>query len=331
MKNVVITGGVGFIGHHMVEYVLKNTDANISIIDRLDVSGNLNRLTELDIWEKNKNRVKFIWHDMRSDIRDNEILNAMLGKPDTILHIGAASHVDRSIQDPMSFVMDNVVGTCNVLNYARGLDSIENFVYFSTDEVFGPAPDGVNYKEWDRYNSGNPYAASKAGGEELCVAFENTYKIPIKISHCMNVFGERQHPEKFIPSCIRKIQRGEKVIIHANKDLTRAGSRFYIQAKNVCSAVNFVLKNGKSGEKYNIVGEKEIDNLSLAKMIAKIMNKDLNYELVDFHSSRPGHDLRYALDGNKMNQMGWVLPMNLEESMQTLVDWSLKNKHWIAL
>ena len=256
MKNVVITGGVGFIGHHMVEYVLKNTDANISIIDRLDVSGNLNRLTELDIWEKNKNRVKFIWHDMRSDIRDNEILNAMLGKPDTILHIGAASHVDRSIQDPMSFVMDNVVGTCNVLNYARGLDSIENFVYFSTDEVFGPAPDGVNYKEWDRYNSGNPYAASKAGGEELCVAFENTYKIPIKISHCMNVFGERQHPEKFIPSCIRKIQRGEKVIIHANKDLTRAGSRFYIHAKNVCSAVNFVLKNGKSGEKYNIVGEK---------------------------------------------------------------------------
>jgi dTDP-glucose 4,6-dehydratase len=331
MKNVLITGGVGFVGHHMVDYLLRNSDANITIIDRLDVSGNLNRLTELPSWKSNSSRVKFVWHDLRAELYNNEILCSLLGEPDTVLHIGAGSHVDRSIEDPLSFVMDNVVGTCNILNYARHLDNLDNFVYFSTDEVFGPAPEGVNYKEWDRYQSGNPYSATKAGGEELCLAFENTYKMPIKISHCMNIFGERQHPEKFIPSCIRKIYRGEKVIIHANKSLTLAGSRFYIHAQNVCSAVDFILKNGKNGDKFNIVGEREIDNLSLAKMIADIMDKPLNYELVDFHSSRPGHDLRYALDGTKMKEMGWDLPMNLSESMEAVVKWSLSNPQWIGM
>jgi dTDP-glucose 4,6-dehydratase len=331
MKNVLITGGVGFVGHHMVDYLLCNSDANITILDRLDVSGNINRLTQLDSWQKNANRVKFVWHDMKAEMHQNEVLCTMLGKPDTILHIGASSHVDRSIEDPLSFVMDNVVGTCNILNFARRVDQLENFVYFSTDEVFGPAPTGINYKEWDAYHSGNPYSASKAGGEELCLAFENTYKMPIKISHCMNIFGERQHPEKFIPLIIRKVYRGEKVTIHSDKTRTRAGSRYYIHAQNVCSAVHFLLKNGSGGDKFNIVGEREIDNLTLAQTIANIMGKPLNYELVDFHSSRPGHDLRYALDGEKMKSMGWILPMNLEKSLETVIEWSLKNREWIGL
>lgn len=331
MKNVLVTGGVGFVGHHMVDYLLRNSDANITILDRLDVSGNVNRLTELESWKSNSNRVKFVWHDLRAELHNNEVLTSMLGNPDTVLHIGAGSHVDRSIEDPLSFVMDNVVGTCNILNYARTLNNLDNFVYFSTDEVFGPAPKGVNYKEWDRYNCGNPYSATKAGGEELCLAFENTYKMPIKISHCMNIFGERQHPEKFIPLIIRKVLKGEKITIHANKDKTEAGSRFYIHAQNVCSAVEFILKNGKNGDKYNIVGEKEIDNLTLASMIANILDKPLNYELVDFHSSRPGHDLRYALDGEKMHKLGWNLPMNLEQSLKAVVEWSLKNPKWIGM
>lgn len=331
MKNILITGGVGFIGHHIIDYYLRNSDANITVVDRLDVSGNLNRLTCLDSWEKNKNRVKFVWHDFKAELHNNEVLCSMLGSPDVVLHVGASSHVDRSIEDPMSFVMDNVVGTCNILNYARKLPNLSQFVYFSTDEVFGPAPLGVNYKENDRYNSGNPYAAAKAGGEELCVAFENTYKMPLMITHCMNVFGERQHPEKFIPLCIKKIIKGEKVVIHANKQLTQAGSRFYIHAQNVASAVDFLLEKGKSGEKYNIVGEREIDNLSLAKIIANILDKPLNYELVDFHSSRPGHDLRYALDGEKMQKMGWILPMNLEKSLESMIKWSLNHKEWIGL
>lgn len=332
MRNrFLITGGCGFIGHHMVEYLLENSDCDIVVLDRLDVSGNLNRLTELPAWEKEHKRVSFVWHDMKAELHNNEVLTAMLGPINTILHIGASSHVDRSIEDPLSFVMDNVVGTCNVLNYARKLDNLENFVYFSTDEVFGPAPVGVNYKENDRYNSGNPYAAAKAGGEELAVAFHNTYKLPIMVTHCMNVFGERQHPEKFIPLCIKNSFVGKKVYIHADKSLTKAGSRYYIHAKNVCSAVNFLLKKGTHGEKYNIVGEKEVDNLTLAKLIAKSVGKELNYELVDFHSSRPGHDLRYGLDGSKMQELGWNLDTNLEQSIDNVVNWSLKNPKWIGM
>ena len=332
MKNrTLITGGCGFVGHHMVEHLLKNDDCEIIIIDRLDVSGNLNRLTELPIWEKEGKRVSFIWHDMKAEMQNNTILKSQIGKINTILHIGASSHVDRSIEDPLSFVMDNVVGTCNILNYARTQENLDNFVYFSTDEIFGPAPLGVNYKENDRYNSGNPYSASKAGGEELCMAFHNTYKLPVMVTHCMNIFGERQHPEKFIPLCIRNSFTGGKITIHANKFLTEAGSRYYIHAKNVCSAVQFLLRNGKHGEKYNIVGEKEVDNLTLAKLISTFVGKELNYEMVDFHSSRPGHDLRYALDGSKLELMGWKPINNLEKSIESLVDWSLKNPKWIGL
>lgn len=331
MKNVLITGGVGFVGHHMVNHLLETSDANIIIMDRLDTSGNLNRLTEMTSYQKNKNRVHFVWHDFKSEIIKNEVLGAMLGKPDTILHVGAGSHVDRSIEDPLSFVMDNVVGTCNILNYARTLDNLENLVYFSTDEVFGPAAPGIAHHEWHHYNSGNPYSASKAGGEELCLAFHNTYKLPVMISHCMNIFGERQHPEKFIPSCIRKIYKGETVIIHSNKDLTKAGSRFYIHANNVCSAVNFILNKGTHGDKYNIVGEKELDNYQVASIIADILDKPLNYKFVDFHSSRPGHDLRYALDGSKLAKMGWNLECTVEKSLEATVKWSLKNPKWIGM
>jgi dTDP-glucose 4,6-dehydratase len=331
IKHILITGGVGFVGHHIVEYFLKNTNANITILDRLDVSGNINRLMCMDNWEQDKNRVKFVWHDFKAEMHNNVVLKSIIGEPDIILHVGASSHVDRSIDDPLSFVMDNVVGTCNVLNYARYLNNLQKFIYFSTDEIFGPAPNQVNYKEWDRYNCGNPYSASKAGGEELCLAFANTYKLPLSITHCMNIFGERQHPEKFIPMCIKKILTGEEVIIHANKNLTQAGSRYYIHAKNVASAVDFIIQNGESGEKYNIVGEKEIDNLTLAKTIARILNKPINYKMVDFHSSRPGHDLRYALDGSKLKSMGWELPQDLEQSLETMVEWSLRNKNWIGL
>jgi dTDP-glucose 4,6-dehydratase len=332
MRNrFLVTGGCGFIGHHMVEFLLENNDCDVVILDRLDVSGNLNRLTELPIWQKEHKRVSFVWHDMKAEMHNNEILKSMIGNVNTVLHIGASSHVDRSISDPLSFVMDNVVGTCNILNFAKVQDNLNNFVYFSTDEIFGPAPDGVNYKENDRYNSGNPYSASKAGGEELCMAFHNTYRMPIMVSHCMNVFGERQHPEKFIPLCIKNSFLGKKITIHSNKALTRAGSRYYIHAKNVCNAVDFLLKNGVHGEKYNIVGEKEVDNLTLAKIIASYVGKELVYDMVDFHSSRPGHDLRYALDGTKMAEMGWVPVNNLEKSLQNLVEWSLNNPKWIGL
>ena len=323
----LLTGGAGFIGSHIVEGVLKQTDWDIVILDRLDITGNLERITDMSIWEEEKSRVKFIWWDLKSEV--NDFIKKDIGEVDYIWHLAASSHVDRSITDPLSFVMDNVVGTCNLLNYARELKNLKQFIYFSTDEVFGAAPEGVNYKEDDRHKPNNPYAASKSGGEQLCVAFEHTYKLPIIITHTMNVYGERQHPEKFIPNTIKKVLNREDVLIHSNPDKTKAGSRFWIHARNVCNALLFLTDKGISGEKYNIVGEKEVDNLEMAIFIARTIGRDLCYKMVDFHGSRPGHDLRYALSGKKMKKMGWKLPKTFEQSLTKTINWTLQNKKWL--
>lgn len=339
-KNVLLTGGAGFIGHHIVDYIIQNTDWNVTTLDRLDYSGNLNRLFQiLDKYNAaNKKRVNVVFHDLRADI--NPHVAHTIGKVDTILHVAAGSHVDRSIEHPMEFVQDNVVGTVNLLEYARRLDNLETFLYFSTDEVFGPAPADVRYDERARYNSSNPYAATKAAGEEMCVAYENTYKMPIMITHTMNVFGERQTPEKYIPMCIRKVSRDESVTIHADKTKTVAGSRFYIHARDVADAVYFLvtkkpecpLDYGNAHcPKFNIVGAQEIDNLSLAKMIADAQGKELKYEMVDFHSSRPGHDLRYALSGDLMKSLGWEPKINLTGRINQVSDWYLNNKQWLGV
>lgn len=317
---ILLTGAAGFIGHHTVKYILENTDWKITLLDRLDCSGNLNRLSDIGI--KNS---QFVYHDLKAEFNDQ--LCKQIGEHDYVIHMAAGTHVDRSITDPLSFVMDNVVGTCNLLNYVRKV-GCGKMIYFSTDEVFGPAPEGVEYKEWDRFKSGNPYAATKAGAEELCVAFENTYKVPVMVTHTMNVFGERQHPEKFIPSTVAKVLKGDNVYIHSDRTKTKSGSRFYIHADNVADAMLFLLNTGVSGQKYNIVGEKEVTNLQLAQDIAGILKRPLNFEMVDFHSSRPGHDLRYALDGSKMKSMGWEPETSYEQSLENTVEWIAANKQW---
>ena len=327
-NKILITGGAGFIGHHIIFKLLNDTNCKIISLDRLDYSGSYNRISEM--LEKNpkwKKRLKIVWHDLKAEI--NPIVKKQLSNPDIILHVAASSHVDRSIDDPMSFVMDNVVGTVNLLNYARGIKKIKKFLYFSTDEVFGPAPKGINYKEDDRYRSGNPYAASKAGGEEMCISFFNTYKLPIIITHTMNVIGERQHPEKFFPKIINHVLKNKTLTIHSNKNKTKAGSRYYIHAQDVASAVIFILNKGKVGDKFNIVGSKEIDNLQLAQIIAKELKKRLRYKMVDFHSARPGHDLRYALDGSKLKKLGWTPKKNINQRIKQTIDWTLKNKNWL--
>jgi len=343
-KRVLITGGSGFIGHHMINLLLKQTDWELISLDRLDYSGNLNRLHNVmsNFDSQTQKRVKIVWHDLKAEISD--ITRKFIGNIDIIIHLAAGSHVDRSIEAPMEFVMDNVVGSCNILNFARKCDNLERFIYFSTDEVFGPAPNGVNYKEYDRYNSTNPYSASKAAGEELAVSFENTYKLPIFVTHTMNVFGERQHPEKYIPMCIRKANNGEIITIHSDSSRTIPGSRHYIHASDVADAILFLLslKNfnyldhyedfgGAKCPKFNVVGKEEINNLQLAQIIADVQNKPLNYEMVDFHSSRPGHDLRYSLSGEFMRSIGWEPRVSLKERIHEVVDWSLTNKEWITL
>tara|TARA_X000000950_G_scaffold194163_1_gene234015 strand:- start:70 stop:1101 length:1032 start_codon:yes stop_codon:yes gene_type:complete len=343
MKRVLITGGAGFIAHHLIYFLIKKTNWEILSLDRLDYSGNLNRLDNIlfNISDKDKRRIKIVYHDLKSEI--NPWIRKEIGDVNFILHLAAGSHVDRSIDYPMEFVLDNVVGTANILEYARTINEsnkFERFIYFSTDEVFGPAPKGIDYKENDRYNSTNPYSATKAGGEELAVAYENTYNLPVYITHTMNVFGERQHPEKFIPMCIKKIRDGESVTIHSDKTKKIPGSRHYIHAEDVSEAIHFLLTNpinieldygGAKCPKFNIVGSEELNNLELAQIIADSQGKDLKYEMVDFHSSRPGHDLRYSLSGEKMKKLGWEPSIKLTERIKQVVEWSLKNQNWIEL
>jgi dTDP-glucose 4,6-dehydratase len=340
MKRALITGGAGFIAHHLIGQILSNTDWEIITLDRLDYSGNLNRLHDLMIQfdPEVRKRVKIVHHDLKAEL--NPLIKSEIGKVDYVLHLAAGSHVDRSIQYPMEFVMDNVVATCNILEYSRTQDNLERFIYFGTDEVFGPASNGIKYRENDRYNSTNPYSATKAGGEELAVAYENTYGLPVYITHTMNVFGERQHPEKYIPMCIRRIRDGETVTIHSDSTRTIPGSRHYIHAEDVSSAILFLLNYKGAFEptwgnakcpKFNIVGSEELNNLELAHIIADAQVKELKYELVDFHSSRPGHDLRYALDGNKMKEMGWIPQKSVRDRIHQVTNWTLNNERWITL
>lgn len=384
MKKILVTGGCGFVATHLIEHILKTTDWDITVLDRFDAAGNPNRLSDmLETTEGiDRKRVKLVFWDLKSEL--NESVKKQLGGPfDYIAHLAAGSHVDRSIDDPMLFFMDNTIGTVNLLNYVREggfepfyetMEAAEQkiptsykgkFLYFSTDEVFGPAPfDEYSYaggggggghslfefaggfREWDRLNPNNPYAAAKAAAEMAVISFANTYRIQCVITNTMNIYGERQDPEKFIPLVINKVLKGEKIYIHANKDKTQAGKRHYLHARNISAATVWALENGKTLDgsakqgRYNVVGEIELDNLALAQKITGYVQEyenehgrgcnPLDYELVDFHSSRPGHDLRYALDGTHLSEEGFSFPCSFEESLRKMVYWTLDRKEkWL--
>ena len=323
---ILITGGCGFIGHHVVEHFLRKTSWDIVIIDKLSyASMGLERLRE-NSYTQNK-RVQIFCTDLCSELSVG--IKKEIGPVDYIVHMAAETHVDNSIKDPVPFVKNNIDSTLVMLEYARTIKKLKSFIYFSTDEVFGPALGDTLYKEWDRHKPTNPYSASKSAAEGLCIAYENTYKIPLLIVNVMNAFGERQHVEKFIPMTIKKLLKDEKIIIHGYPNKKESGTRFYIHARNIAAAVLFLIKNGKNGEKYNITGEKEVSNLEMAQIIAKLMDKELKYEIVDFHGLRPGHDLRYGLDGTKMYEMGWKIPVPFEESLKNTVLWTLENQKWL--
>ena len=269
-----------------------------------------------------KSKKSIVWHDLKSEINEN--VSNKIGKVDKILHLAASSHVNRSIQDPLSFVMDNVVGTCNILNFARKVDNLQKFLYFSTDEVFGAAPEGVSFGEDDRYNCGNPYSASKAGGEELVVSFNNTYNLPTLITHTMNVYGPRQHAEKFVPICIDKISKGEELTIHCSRDGDKVSSRSYLHVDDVAKAVDFVSSKCEPGEKYNIASGRITSNLELAQIVAGALNKQLRYRLEYPAESRPGNDLSYNVSGEKLYSLGWKPEITLEEGIRSTAEWYLK-------
>ena len=327
MVKIVLTGGCGFIGHHFAEYIHKNTDWEIIIFDKLTyASMGLERLRNNTLLYSK--RVKVYTFDLCNDI--SEGIKKEIGSDiDYIVHMAAETHVDNSIKEPKKIIKNNVISTVNLLEWARSLPNLKIFFNFSTDEVYGPALNDTLYKEWDRHNPTNPYSASKSAAENICIAYENTYKMPLMTVNVMNAFGERQHVEKFIPLCIKKILNGDVIHIHSYPDKVKSGTRFYIHAQNIASAVLFLIKNGKIGEKYNISGEKEVSNLELAQLISKCVGKELIYEMVDFHGSRPGHDLRYGLNGNKIQELGWNPKFDFEKSLEKTVLWTLNNMEWL--
>lgn len=361
MKRVLVTGAAGFVGSHLVEAILKNTNWQITTLDRFDAAGNPNRLSEtLETTSGiDRTRVKFVFWDLKSELNKG-VCKQLVGGFDYIMHLAAGSNVNVSIENPLGYFMDNCIGTVNLLNYARsgglsiphrkeGGDYDGKFLYFSTDEVYGPAPFDMEkgYREWDRHNPNNPYAGAKSAAEMACISFSHTYKIPLVITNCMNIIGERQDSDKYVPLVINKLLKGEKLLVHADKTKTHAGKRHYLHARNICAAAIWILENGKVLDgsdiqgRYNIVGEEELDNLEMAQLVTQYANewiaehtsaenhmdqKVLDYELVDFHSSRPGHDLRYALDGSHLSFEGFSYPVSLRDSLRKVVFWTLDHK-----
>lgn len=331
MKHVLITGGAGFAGSHLVEHILKTTDWEICIMDRLTYAGNLNRLTQIDVWEQERKRVQFVYHDFRSPIV-GVVANSIFRDTylDYIIHNGAETHVDNSLRDAMPFATSNVVGTLNMLEYAR-TRAIDKFYYVSTDEVYGATDGKYLHKEGEAHKPSNPYAASKSGAEAFCRAYHRTHGVPVIISNTMNMFGERQEHEKFIPKVIRAVYEGKPVAIHCkivNGEIVDISSRCWLHARNQADGILFLLDNGKAGEGYNVVGEWASVE-TIAVMIGKILGKDVSRNYVDFHSTRPGHDLHYGLDGQKIRNMGWEQPLNLEASLRKTIEWTLENRSWL--
>jgi dTDP-glucose 4,6-dehydratase len=333
MTKVLLTGIGGFIGSHTLEHLLVNTDWNIVGIASWKHKGCPERIQE--IVSMYKDRVEVITHDLESPISPQTAKR--IGEVDYILNIASESHVDRSITDPVPFVENNVKLVLNMLEFARTLKSLKSFIQISTDEVYGAAPDGVNHKEWSEILPSNPYSASKAAQEAIVISYWRTYGLPIVITNTMNNFGERQDSEKYVSKVINAVIKGDTVTVHGRPGYI--GSRYYLHARNHADALLYILKNlpptpYQEGvvdrpDRYNVVGEKEITNLEMAEMVAKMLNKELKYTLVDFHGTRPGHDRRYALDGSKLKNLGWKPPFSIEESMKKTIDWTLKNPLWL--
>ena len=335
-KRVLLTGGCGFIGSHTVEHFLLTTDWHIVVLDGLRHAGNVHRLTRAASFDMS--RVTVLYHDLRAPFYDDLIHD--MGELDYVISMASDSHVDRSIDDPVPFIENNVALVLNTLELARRVQP-EKFIQIGTDEIFGPAPDGVSHKENDPLRPSNPYSASKACQEMIAFAYWRTYGVPVICTRTMNNFGERQDREKFVPKVIRQVMRGDEVTVHGQylgNNLWRPGSRVWLHARNHADALRFILQNiepkvfgdmmggATDPVRFNIAGESEIDNLEMAKKIADILGKSLMYKMVDFHSSRPGHDLRYSLDGSALRAAGWNQPMTLDQSFEKMVKWVVDNE-----
>lgn len=322
-KKVLITGAAGFLGSHFVEEVLVNTDWDIVALCRLTYVGDMERIVQSLHVKEHADRIKIIYHDLKFELPPHTI--EAIGEVDYVVHIAANSHVTRSIDHPRQFVEDNVIGTLNLLEWYRHYSPKALFINYLTDEVFGPAPEGYDFTEEDRWRPSNPYSASKAGQGALGIAYHNTYKLPIIHTYTMNLFGERQHKEKFVALAIDLIDKNEPVKIHAQLDsygnVEYVGQRHWLHARNAANATLFILKHGKEGEHYNVVGDVELYNDDMVKRLGDLMGVEPRLQYVDLNKSRPGHDRRYSLDGSKLRRLGWSQPITFDDSLSKTIDW----------
>lgn len=357
--HVLLTGAGGFVGSHVLRHLLVNTDWRITAPVTGTHRGQHPRLDlafhdeDHDVELGRRARVDVLYHDLRWPFSDQEVNR--LGQVDVIMNVASESHVDRSIETPVPFVLNNTQLMLNMLELARALRP-RLFLQMSTDEVYGPAFNDYRHHEGEPHRPSNPYSASKSMQESLAFSWWRTYDLPIVITNTMNIFGETQDPEKFFAKTMRALARGERVPVHAmhrwiNSQVGmgewKPGSRFYLHARNLADAWLFLargytvegierwlLPSYASGARdlarFNIVGDEEIANDTLVTMIAHAMGvPNFEVDYVDFHSSRPGHDLRYALDGTAIRLAGWKAPVSLEEGIAHTVDWTLRRPEWL--
>lgn len=350
MTRVLVTGAGGFAGAHFLEHLLVNTDWDIVCTDSFRHKGKTDRIREVLINEALHadsprswaGRTQILTHDLTAPF-SNQAIDKM-GEIDYIVAFASDSHVDRSISDPVPFCKNNVDVCLNTLELARQVNP-KALVWVSTDEVYGPveATDLKGHPEWDTIMPSNPYSASKAAQEALAFSYWRTYGVPLQIVNCMNMIGERQDPEKFVPLVIGKVIRDEEVTIHGTPD--HIGTRHYLHARNLADGILFLLKNtvptafgsefrsdrrcGDRPDRYNIATPDRVDNLAMAQMIATYAGKTLKYRLEDFHSTRPGHDPHYGLDPAKMESLGWTPPISLETSLKQTVEWTMRHREWL--
>jgi dTDP-glucose 4,6-dehydratase len=339
-RRVLLTGSGGFIGHHVLEHLLVNTDWRITVTDSFRHRGITDRVSQvLGAHPGWRSRVHVLMHDLRAPF--SSVMAESLLDVDYVLAVASESHVDRSIKDPVPFVENNVAVMLNTLELCRQINPLAVLVV-STDEVYGPCdplrgprPEVHGHPEWSPIIPSNPYSASKAAQEAIAIAYWRTYGVPVILTNTMNVIGERQDGEKFLPTLIRRISDQEPVSIHGRPN--NIGTRHYLHARNAASAWVYLLEHtlpagfplADRPDRWNVAGPEPISNLDLALEVAAIIGRDLNYQLVDFHAARPGHDPHYGLDGAKLAQLGWKPPVEFHESLERTVRWSLQHPEWL--
>jgi dTDP-glucose 4,6-dehydratase len=329
-KKILITGGAGFIGSHVVRLFVNNyPDIKIYNLDKLTYAGNLENLRDI---EKREN-----YTFVKGDITDRDfILNLFRENNfDGIIHLAAESHVDRSIKNPLEFLNTNIFGTVNLLDAARNTwNDFEGkiFYHISTDEVYGSLDDGGYFVETTPYDPKSPYSASKASSDHFVRAYSNTYNLPVVISNCSNNYGPYQFPEKLIPLCINNIKNSQAIPVYGKGE----NIRDWLHVEDHAKAIEVIFFKGQEGETYNIGGGNEWKNLDLIKLLCRIMDDKLqrpagsSQKLIAFVKDRAGHDLRYAIDASKLtDQLGWFPSYTFEKGLEKTVEWYLNNHQWL--